>query len=249
VKVSWLSGEVVRAARLALEAPNCDWDALFAPEFQPPAAPREIPPKAWPRIAEHVARAERVSEVVRARGFEEAVREFGGTEHAVEAATVAAAASEAGELRIDLLEPVFSCAIDEYVAYGTFLDLLSVRSADDPDRAISIYEDFAAAVRDLPSEMPMWGERANVVRDGLAFLYVRCGRMDAAESVFRERHEEEQGTLVVSLSASRSFLAAGAVARAVTWLGLGAERARALGRPEMAEKLVKKQGALRRRMS
>ena len=249
MKVSWLSADAVRAARRALDAPGCDWDALFCPEFQPPKAPSEIPPERWPRIAEHVARAERVSEVVREQGLEAALRAFGGSERAVEVATVAAAAEEAGALGLDLLELVFRCEVDEYVAYGTFLDLLSVRSDDDPDRAIAIYEEFCETAARVESDMPMWGERANVVRDGLAGLYVRCGRLDAAEGVFRQRHDEERGTLVVSLSASRAFLAVGAVARAVAWLGFGAERARTLGRPEMEARLVKKQAALRRRMS
>jgi hypothetical protein len=249
VKVSWLSGDAVRAARRALEAPDCDWDALFSPDFEAPAAPLEIPPDRWPRIAEHVARAERVSALVRERGVGAAAQTYGGSAHAVEVATVAAAAEEDGTLGLDLLELVFACAIDEYVAYGTFLDLLSARSGDDPDRAISIYERFTESVGELRSDVPMWGERANVVRDGLAGLYVRCGRMDSAERVFRERHDEERDTLVVSLSASRAFLAAGAVARAVKWLGLGAARARALGRPEIEARLLKKQGVLRGRMS
>ena len=249
VKVSWLSGEVVRAALFALDAPGRDWAQLFSPTFRPPAAPVEISKERWPRIAEHVARAERVSEVVRERGFEEAARQFGGSAHAVEVATVAAAAEDAGALGIDLLEPVFSCAIDEYVAYGTFLDLLSHRSDAEPARAIAIYERFATAVGEVRSDQPMWAERANVVRDGLAGLYVRRGRMEQAEAVFRARHVEERESLVVSLSASRAFLAAGAVSRAVEWLGLGAERAGELGRAKMAARLRKKQDVLRRRLS
>lgn len=200
-------------------------------------------------MAEHVARAERVSEVVRDRGLEAAARAFADSPHAVEVATVAAAAAEAGVLGLDLLELVFACEIDEYVAYGTFLDLLSAHSGDDPERAIAIHERFCDAVVGLRSDVPMWEERANVVRDGLAGLYVRCGRLDAAEGVFERRHDEEQGSVVVSLSASRAFLASGALARAIRWLGVGAERARQLGRPEMEERLLAKRETLRRRMS
>ena len=239
----------MRAAQRALSAPGGRWDALFESEFEPPEAPAEISSDRWPRIAEHVARAERVGEVVRGRGLEAAVRAFGGSSHAVELATLAAAANESDALGLDLLELVFTCEIDEYVAYGTFLDLLSARSADDPDRAIAIHERFCDAAAEAPQEVPMWDERTKVVRDGLAGLYVRCGRMDEAENLFLVRHGEESGDLVVSLSASRAFLAAGSVARAVKWLGLGAERARALGRPEMQARLEKKQDTLRRRMS
>ncbi len=249
VKVSWLSADVVRAARRALSAPGCDWSSLFAPDFRPPAAPDEVSAERWPRIAEHVARAERVSEVVRASGLEAAARSYASSSHAVEVATVAAAAEEVGALGLDLLELVLACEIDEYVAYGTFLDLLAGKCSEDPDRAIAIYESFCDAVLALDTDVPMWGERANVVRDGLADLYVRCGRMDAADEVFSTRHGEERGNVFISLSASRAFLSAGALSRALEWLGKGAERARALGRPQMEEKLVKKQEALRRRLS
>jgi hypothetical protein len=53
--------------------------------------------------------------------------------------------------------------------------------------------------------------------------------------------------VAVALSASRAFLAAGSVSHAVRWLGLGADRARVLGRDDLAVRLRPKQEVVRRR--
>ena len=95
----------------------------------------------------------------------------------------------------------------------------------------------------------MWAERVAAVRDGLASYYVVCGRHEQADALYRTRHAEERSTLVVALGASRAFLSAGEVGRAILWLGLGAERAEALSRPDMAAKLRAKQDTLRTRQS
>ncbi len=55
--------------------------------------------------------------------------------------------------------------------------------------------------------------------------------------------------MAVALTASRAFLAAGSISHAVRWLGIAAGRAQTLGRGELADKLRKKQDAVRKRMS
>src|SRR5690606_16747644 len=117
------------------------------------------------------------------------------------------------------------------------------------ERALGAYERFCDAFAAMPSDQPMWGERVRTVRDGLAGFYVSCGRMDDAQVVFERRHAEESDSILVALSASRVFLAAGAVSRAMSWLATGADRAARLGRADMAERLRKKQDALRSRQS
>src|SRR6185436_6636931 len=81
MRISWLSAEEIAAARGALTANGATWDDHFGPEFAIPA----IPPEGarlldWDRITEHVARAERVSEVIRAQGLEAARARFGASQ-------------------------------------------------------------------------------------------------------------------------------------------------------------------------
>jgi hypothetical protein len=73
--------------------------------------------------------------------------------------------------------------------------------------------------------------------------------IDAAQTLFERRHEEDRGDVAVALSASRAFLAAGSIGYAVRWLGIGAVRAQALGRDELAARLRQKQEVVRKRMS
>jgi hypothetical protein len=87
------------------------------------------------------------------------------------------------------------------------------------------------------------------VRDGLADFYVSVGRIDDAEAMFERRHDEDQGDVAVALSASRAFLAAGALGHAVRWLGVASGRAITLGKADLAAKLAAKQEAVRRRLS
>src|SRR5256885_307459 len=91
---------------------------------------------------------------------------------------------------------------------------------------------------------------SKAVRDtGLADFYVGAGRLDDAEALFERRHEEDRGDVAVALSASRAFLAAGSISRAVRWLGIGAVRAAMLGRDELAGRLRRKQERVRERLS
>lgn len=250
MRISWIHPDEVRAARAALEARHRDWSAHFHPSFIPGPAPAGIEPAAWPHIAEHVARAERVSQVVREQGLDEALARFRDSRHAIELATVTAAAAQVDRATFDMVEDLLLREIDEGVAYGSFLDLLQSLGRDHRERALGVYEQFCSAFAAAPPRhQPMWAERVAAVRDGLASFYAVCGRHEQAEALYRERHAEEQGTLVVALGASRAFLSAGELGRAIIWLGLGAERADALNRPDMAAKLRAKQQTLRNRQS
>ncbi len=249
MRISWLEPGVIAVAREVLSARG-DWDALFDPDFEAPPAPDGVPDEEWPHIAEHVARAERVSQVLRNEGFQPARAQFGGSRHAIEQATLAAAAIEVDQLELALVEDVLSCEIDELITYGTFLALLVELGAnDDPERMLRSYQRFCEAAVDRESTSPVWTDRVEAIRDGLANVYVICGRHDEAHELYEIRHREAQDDLVVSLAASRAFLASGNVGRAVQWLGIGADRARSLGRDSMEAKLLTKADALRKRMS
>ena len=87
------------------------------------------------------------------------------------------------------------------------------------------------------------------MRDGLADFYVTAGKMEAAEELFEQRHEEDRNDVAVALSAARAFLAAGNISHAVRWLGVGAGRAQTLGREDLATKLRDKQESVRKRLS
>jgi hypothetical protein len=250
MQISWLSAAEIAVAREALTANGATWDDHFGPEFAIPA----VPPSGshlldWDRITEHVARAERVSEVVRAEGLDAARARFGTSRVAIEAATLAAAAHEGEVLELDQVIEVLRCSIDTYVFYAPFLELMIRLGQDRQDLTVRTYEEFAAAYADALAGFPHGAERIGAIRDGLADLYVSAGRLDDAEALFERRHGEDQGDVAVALSASRAFLAAGSVGRAVRWLGIGAARAAGLGRGELAERLRQKQETVRKRLS
>jgi tetratricopeptide (TPR) repeat protein len=249
MRISWLSAEEITAAREALTAGGATWDSHFVPEFTIPALPPDSPLLDWESITEHVARAERVSQVVRDYGLEAARNRFGDSRVAIEAATLAAAALEGDQLGLDQIIDVLRCPIDAYVFYAPFLELMLERGKGDWDRTVTAYEEFAAAYERALADFPHGAARVRAVRDGLADVYVFAGRTDAAEELFERRHDEDQNDVAVALSASRAFLAAGAVGHAVRWLGVGAARAQALGRDELAQRLRSKQEAVRKRMS
>ncbi|HWU86313.1 MAG TPA: hypothetical protein VN253_03530, partial [Kofleriaceae bacterium] len=146
MRISWLSAEEIAAARQALTANGATWDDHFDPEFAipvaPPAAERLLD---WDRITEHVARAERVSEVVRAHGLDVARARFGETGIAIEAATLAAAAHEGQVLDLDEVLGVLGCAIDGYVFYAPFLELMAELGRGEVERTVRAYEEFVAA--------------------------------------------------------------------------------------------------------
>ncbi|MBX3161128.1 MAG: hypothetical protein KF773_34525 [Deltaproteobacteria bacterium] len=251
MRISWLAADEIAAARQALTAGGASYDDHFTPDFASPAQPEGARLLDWEHIAEHVARAERVSAVVRSDGLEAARARFGGSRTAIEAATLAAAAHESGELGLDEVVAVLGHEIDRLVFYAPFLELLVAlgREQVQVERTVATYEQFANAYAAALATVPHGGERIGAVRDGLADFYVSVGRIDDAEALFERRHDEDQGDVAVALSASRAFLAAGSVSHAVRWLGVGAQRAAALGRDELAARLRQKQERVRERLS
>lgn len=249
MRISWLDSDVIRIARERLMDFHPDWGAHFMPHFEPPPAPPGVDPQSWPRIAEHVARAERVSQDIRERGLDAAIERFGDSDRAIELAILNAAALQSGEVAGELLVALLRCEVDDLIVYGPFLDMLQQLDQSEREQAVGAYEQFCEACRELASEQPMWRDRVSAVRDGLASFYVSCGRHEEGHEAFAERHREDAGSLLVALTASRVFLAAGAVSRAIAWLGTGAERAEALGRGDMASRLRNKQAALRKRQN
>ncbi len=249
MRISWLSPEEIAAARAALTANGATYESHFTPAFVAPAAPTEPQLLDWPGITEHVARAERVSEVVREHGLVAARERFGGSGNAIEAATIAAAAHEGEALGREEVIGVLRCPIDNYVFYAPFLELLVSLSPGAPETTIKIYEEFTDAYTASLATMPHGAPRIGAMRDGLADMYVSAGLLDRAEAMFERRHEEDHGDVAVALSASRAFLAAGSVSRALKWLGIGAVRAQELGKTDLAEKLQQKQDSLRKRLS
>jgi tetratricopeptide (TPR) repeat protein len=248
MRISWLSADEIAAAREALTAGGATWDDHFDPEFKvPPNADPSIID--WDHLTEHVARAERVVTVLREHGLDAARARFGSSRAAIEVATLAAAALEDEQLSFDQVIDVLRCSIDSYVFYAPFLELMVDLGRDDMERTIEAYEEFAAAYARALSTEPHGQERIGAVADGLADFYVRAGRIDQAQALFERRHDEDQGDVAVALSASRAFLAAGSVSHAVRWLGVGAARATALGRDELANKLRLKQERVRERLS
>ncbi len=249
MRISWLSAEEIAAARTALTDGGVSYDDHFTPAFTPPPAPAEPRLLDWPAITEHVARAERVSRLVREQGLPAARERFEGSGIAIEAATLAAAAHEDETLDRDQVLGVLRCPIDTYVFYAPFLELVIGMSAGELDIAVKAYEEFADAYAHALAAVPHGAARIGSMRDGLADLYVAAGMLDRAEALFERRHEEDHRDVAVALSASRAFLAAGSVSRAMRWLGIGAARAQELGRAELTEKLHQKQDALRKRLS
>ena len=184
-----------------------------------------------------MARAEWVSEIVRENGLDAAITRFGGSGHAIEQATLVAAAVQGDRLELTLVVDLLDCEIDDLVAYGSFLELLQQFRATHGDEALASYERFCTAFSAKASNLPHWGDRVGAVRDGLAGFYVTCGRFDRGHDLFLERHQEDPGTILVALAASRAFWSAGATSRAIAWLGMGADRATDLGRGELANRL------------
>lgn len=250
MRISWLSADEIAAARQALTAGGAAWSDHFdGAEFTSPAPPAGARLANWAHITEHVARAERVSEVVREHGVEMARARFAGSGIAIEEATLAAAALEADALELDHVFELLRCSIDSLVFYAPFLELLVALGRGQLDRTVRAYEDFVAAYALAIGGLPNGPERVGAVADGLADFYVSAGRIEDAEALFERRHDEDRGDVAVALSASRAFLAAGSVSHAVRWLGVGAARATELGRRELAERLRRKQERVRERLS
>lgn len=249
MRISWLAPDVITAAREALQGRAASWADHFAPEFEAPPRPEGVIVPDWVRVTEHVARAERVTHVLHEHGLEEATRRFAGSPHAIEVATLAAAAHHVEALSLELVELVLASEIDDLLFYAPFLELLVSLGGEDHARVLAAYEAFTAAYEAKASHEPSWRERVAAVRDGLASVYVFAGRLEDGDALFARRHDEDRFDVAVALSASRVFLAAGALARAVAWLEIGEARAADLGRSDMATKLRDKQAAIRKRLS
>lgn len=249
MRISWLSAEEIAAARRALKAHGASWDDHFDPDFATPDPPEGLDHFDWARMTEHVARAERVSEVVREQGLAVAWARFATSEVAIEAATLAAAAHQDETLDLHQVIRVLQCEIDSYVFYAPFLELMIALARDDRALAVKTYEDFVRAYAEAMSQIPHGSARVGAVRDGLADYYVTAGMIEEANALFERRHEEDRNDVAVALTASRAFLAAGNISHAVRWLGVGAGRATQLGREPLAERLRQKQEAVRRRLS
>jgi hypothetical protein len=192
MRISWLSAADIATVRQALTAGGASYDDHFAPDFTAPPAPPDTSLLDWGAITEHVARAERVSKVVRESGLAAARARFAGSGIAIEAATLAAAAHEGDELALDEVIGVLECEIDGYVFYAPFLELMVALASSEVDRAVSAYEDFVAAYAGALSQVPGAAERVGAVRDGLADFYVSAGRLDQAEALFERRQSGAQ---------------------------------------------------------
>lgn len=249
MRISWLAPDVIAAAREALCGRSEVWEDHFSPEFEAPPRPADVIVPDWVRVTEHVARAERVTGVLREQGLQEALRRFAGSPFAIEVATLAAAAHSVDALSLEMIELVLACEIDDLLFYAPFLRLLVEMGGDDHARVLGAYETFSAAYEAKQSRESQWRERIGAVRDGLASAYVFAGRLDDGDALFARRHDEDRGDVAVALSASRCFLAFGALARAIAWLDIAADRATSLGRPELATTLREKQTSLRKRLS
>jgi len=249
MRISWLAPDVISAARTALQERAGDWGEHFTPGFAPPPRPEGLAVIDWEHVTEHVARAERVTAVVQVQGLEEGLRQFVASPYAIEVATLAAAAHHVDQLSFELVELVLACEIDDLLFYAPFLRFLVELGGTDHERVIQVYEAFMGAYEAKQSRESGWRDRVAAVRDGLAGVYVFAGRHDQGHELFERRHAEDSGDCAVALSASRAFLAAGALARSVQWLETATMRARALGRGELASLLIDKQAAIRRRMS
>jgi hypothetical protein len=250
VRISVLEPFKIQAVRDRVAASKLAWQDVIEGQAALPGRPDGMTTEEWSGIVEHVARAERVSQSVRQNGLEHAVAEYGDSEHAIEVATVVAASVETDAITLELLESLFMCDVDELVAYGTFLTLLVETAGKKyPSRVLRLYERFCESACRTAPIYPEWADRLGAIRDGLASFYVSCGKHEQGHDLFRQRHKEERSDLVVALAASRAYLSAGAVSRAIQWLGMGAERATELGRGDMADRLREKQLSLRKRLS
>src|SRR5512139_897612 len=154
MRISWLSAEEIAAARRALKASGASWDDHFAPDFDVPAEPPGLEHFDWAHLTEHVARAERVSEVVREQGLDAARARFAGTDVAIEAATLAAAAHLDDALELDEIVRVLQCEIDSYVFYAPFLELMLEKGRSDLDRTVKTYEAFVESYANALSKVP-----------------------------------------------------------------------------------------------
>jgi hypothetical protein len=250
VRLSWIDPVTIGKVRDALSRGLRSWDEAFDGAFvrlRPPPAGVDVPNHVWPRLAAHIARAERVREVVERSGIEAAAERFAGSPHAIERAELLAAGPDGD---VAAVAGVLACEIDEFLAYGHFLSRLVELGAEaDPAGTVAAFERFVAAASRVVPWQPSWTERLRFARDGLAALYVRVGRSANADALYRERFDEEPGDTTIAIGAARAFLEAGDVARALIWLERARGRAEALGRDALATRLATKIEKLRGRVN
>ena len=252
--ITFVHPDIAAKVREALLRDCSSWEEAFAAALAGASAaepPPGVPASAWPGLAEHVARLERVRECIARQGLPQAHARFGASPHAVERAVLM---DTPGVHEIideaDFVLGVLACPIDELLAYGQFLGkLVELRAATDPQGTVAAYERFLAAAQATSASHPSWPDRLRSAEDGLASLYVRVGRGDDAEALFRRRFTDEPGDTAVAITAARAFLEQGDVARAVSWLQTGRDRALQVGRADLAARLDEKASALRARMS
>src|SRR5262249_14339919 len=181
MRISWLSAEEIAVARQALTANGATYDDHFGPEFASPDAPAGDGFLDWEGITGHVTRAARVRAIVREQGLEAARARFSGSDVAIEAATLAAAAHQDDALDLDEVIRVLRCTIDSYVFYAPFLELMIALSRRDLDVAVGAYEEFAAAYAQALATVPHGSTRVSAVRDGPAHMYGTAGRLGAPD--------------------------------------------------------------------
>jgi len=253
--VSWLHPDTATQVRSLLRGGRGSWSELFGesgepdlPDIEPPEG---VAKDSWPRVARHVARAERVREVVDRHGLEEAERQFGTSPHAVERASLLTALN--GEELAGDLAPVvgvLTCAVDEWVAYGPFLArLVELGLERDPEATVAAFEQFVAAAREVSCTDASWPERVDAARGGLAAVYARVHRGDDADKLYRELHDAQPQDTTVSIGAARAFLEAGETARSIGWLEIARSRAITVGRGALAQRLGEKVASLRGRLN
>jgi tetratricopeptide (TPR) repeat protein len=263
MRISWLSATQLAIVRRHLvgvdvvlnESSQHDWERHFAPSFVAPDAPANVELAQWPHMAEHVARAERITAMLQQHGLAATHARFGDSAVAIEAATLAAAAHFADELVLADVQRVIRCDIDPYLFYAHLLELLVNLTVSLPGGKLGViheYQDFVDRYERALQRQQMGSigvERIGAALDGLADLYVSRAMYDSAQALYERRHREDSADVAVALSASRAFLAAGVLGHAVQWLELAAVRARHLGRQEMADKLERKRDIIHGRMS
>ncbi len=245
MNLSWLAPELLEQVSQALRRGVSSWDELFDGDgVRTGARPPGVAVEDWPRIAAHVARAERVRQVLKEAGAEEAGRRFGASPHAVERGALI----EGGTQDLSAVTGLLACEIDAYVAYGQFLSrLVDLGLPRDPEGTVAAFERFVAAAAAAEADLPSWPERVRVARDGLAALYVRAGRPGDADALYLARFLEEPEDTTIAIGAGRAFLEAGDTSRAVAWLERAADRARDIGRGELEARLREKVVTLKTR--
>src|SRR5262249_52370321 len=236
--------------RDALRRGHHSWDEAFDGAFvrlRPPPAGGGVPDPRWPRPPAPRARGRRGGGGGGRGGGGAAGAAVGGPPPPAPPPALLGAGPDGD---VAAVAGVLACEIDEFLAYGQFLSRLVELGAEaDPSGTVTAFERFVAAASRIVPWQPSWTERLRFARDGLAALYVRVGRRDDADTLYRERFDEEPGDTTVAIGAARAFLEAGDVGRALAWLERARGRAESLGREALAGTLGEKIEKLRGRVN